>query len=58
MNPTVPSKLIITLASKNAGKQQELKRWLETSNAQIEIALNPTAEDVDETGKDWVLSIL
>jgi len=54
MTSTASSKLIVTLASKNAGKQLELKRWLENSGSQIEIALNPAAEDVDETGSDFL----
>src|SRR5690348_6105914 len=54
MTSTASSKLIVTLASKNAGKQLELKRWLENSASPIEIALNPAAEDVDETGSDFL----
>lgn len=42
--------LIITLASKNAGKQRELMHWLSQSGLPIQIALNESADDVDETG--------
>ncbi|MCE3235168.1 MAG: rdgB [Vampirovibrio sp.] len=42
--------LIITLASKNEGKRRELAHWLAESGLPVEIALNESAGDVDETG--------
>ncbi len=47
-------KLIITLASKNEGKQRELMHWLAQSRLPIEIALNEGADDVDETGSTFL----
>ena len=52
--PVSQQKLIITLASKNPGKQMELKRWLESGDFPVEIALNEGAEDVEETGSDFI----
>jgi XTP/dITP diphosphohydrolase len=53
MNST-QEKLIITLASKNEGKRRELCHWLEQSGLPVEIALNETAGEVDETGCDFL----
>jgi XTP/dITP diphosphohydrolase len=47
-------KLIITLASKNPGKQKELSLWLAQSGLNVELVLNENAPDVDETGRDFI----
>lgn len=51
----MPPQLIITLATKNEGKRLELNRWLqENAGHGIELAINPDAPDVDETGRDFI----
>lgn len=47
-------KLIITLATKNDGKRLELMRWLENSTLPVALALNEAADDVEETGTDFL----
>lgn len=47
-------RLILTLASKNEGKRRELCHWLANSNLPVDIALNEQADDVDETGLDFL----
>lgn len=51
---TSQQQLIITLATKNAGKQLELTRWLDHSQLPVKLAINEGAEDVEETGKDFL----
>jgi XTP/dITP diphosphohydrolase len=46
--------LIITLATKNEGKRQELMHWLENSGLPVTLALNPSAQDVEETGSSFL----
>ena len=48
--------MLITLASKNTGKLNELTHWLQQSHAglPVELAVNPDAPEVEETGEDFV----
>lgn len=48
--------VVITLASRNEGKRRELCRLVETLELPfpIEIALNPSADDVEETGANFI----
>lgn len=41
---------VITLASRNEGKRQELLHWLENANAPFSLALNESVGDIEETG--------
>lgn len=50
--------LILTLASRNEGKRRELLRWIEAHQLPIEIALNETIEDIEETGADFIENAL
>ena len=51
--PTEQS-LVITLATKNVGKQHELMFWVKASGLPITLALNEAAPDVEETGHDFL----
>lgn len=46
--------LLITLASKNAGKLHELRHWIAEAGLPVALAVNPDAPDVDETGLTFV----
>lgn len=54
MSASAP-KLVITLATKNQGKQQELQRWLmDNPELSIELVLNDSAIDVEESGRTFL----
>lgn len=53
---TTPS--IITLASKNAGKQKELSHWLADSGLPFSLALNESVGDIEETGDTFLSNAL
>ncbi len=46
--------LVITLATKNTGKQRELMHWVEASGLPITLAIHEAAPDVEETGQDFL----
>jgi XTP/dITP diphosphohydrolase len=46
--------LIMTLATKNEGKQRELAHWMAHSDLPLRLVLNEEAEDVDETGHSFL----
>lgn len=50
--------LVLTLASQNEGKRRELYRWIEAHGLPLEIALNHTVGDVDETGGSFLENAL
>lgn len=45
---------LITLASKNTGKLYELRHWLAQCPLPVELAVNPDAPEIEETGEDFV----
>ncbi len=47
-------KTLITLASKNTGKLYELCHWIEQYQLPVELAVNPDAPEIEETGEDFV----
>ncbi|MEM0951139.1 MAG: non-canonical purine NTP pyrophosphatase [Cyanobacteria bacterium P01_H01_bin.74] len=61
---TTPNPIIITLATKNTGKQRELEQSLKTMQDQgrlahlIQLVCNPKAPDVAETGKTFIENAL
>ena len=46
--------LVMTLATKNMGKRLELVHWLENSGLPIELALNESVGDIEESGRDFI----
>jgi len=52
--PSPEAPIVITLASKNPGKQMELQCWLESADFPVRLVLNENAPDVDETGADFI----
>ncbi len=48
------SKLRITLATTNVGKQQELMNWVFSGQAPVQLILNPDAPDIEETGSTFL----
>lgn len=47
-------KLVITLASRNEGKRRELCRLVEARQLPLEIVLNETVDDIEETGTSFI----
>ncbi|HEY9687509.1 MAG TPA: non-canonical purine NTP pyrophosphatase [Coleofasciculaceae cyanobacterium] len=55
---TTGQTLIITLATRNRGKQLELAHWLAHSNLPISLAINEQAPEIEETGRDFIENAL
>lgn len=55
---TEPPLLTITLATRNQGKRQELERWLSTQQIPIQLVLNPSVGDIEETGNTFLENAL
>jgi XTP/dITP diphosphohydrolase len=49
---------IITLATRNQGKQLELTHWLAQSNLPISLAINAQAPEIEETGQDFIANAI
>jgi XTP/dITP diphosphohydrolase len=54
----VTEKLILTLASRNEGKRRELCRLVEAQRLPIEIVLNESVDDIEETGLSFLENAL
>ncbi len=50
--------LTITLATRNEGKRLELERWLQQRQSPIQLVLNETVGDIEETGSTFVENAL
>jgi XTP/dITP diphosphohydrolase len=58
MSNVAAEPVIITLASRNRGKQLELEYWLERHRLPFALAINPDAEDVPEVGENFLENAL
>lgn len=56
MNPSTP--LIITLATRNEGKRLELEQWVRQQNLPIQLRLNESVDDIEETGATFLENAL
>ncbi|WP_303675004.1 non-canonical purine NTP pyrophosphatase [Vampirovibrio chlorellavorus] len=50
--------LIITLATRNEGKRLELERWLQQRQSPIQLVLNESVGDIEETGGTFLENAL
>lgn len=53
-----PSETIMTLATRNEGKRQELERWIVQEGLPIRLVLNDSVGDIEETGSGFLENAL